>query len=160
MGEYKSKTMKFVEKEQPWKYVEKVDVALPSATQNEICKDDALALVKAGCQYVGEGANMPSTPDAIEVFKKNCKVFIPAKAANAGGVAVSGLEMAQNSSRIEWSRKEVDEKLYNIMQHIYDECMSAAADLGNKGDFQLGANAAGFKKVADAMLAQGMVLNH
>merc|ERR1711902_183672 len=77
--EYKSKTMKFVEKEQPWKYVEKVDVALPSATQNEICKDDALALVKAGCQYVGEGANMPSTPDAIEVFKKNCKVLFQQK---------------------------------------------------------------------------------
>jgi len=156
--EYKSKTMKFVEKEQPWKYVEKVDVALPSATQNEICKDDALALVKAGCQYVGEGANMPSTPDAIEVFKKNCKVFIPAKASNAGGVAVSGLEMAQNSQRIEWSRKEVDDKLKNIMKNIYVQIRDTAKDLGAKGDFQLGANAAGFKKVADAMLAQGMVL--
>jgi len=156
--EYKSKTMKFIEKEQPWKYVEKVDVALPSATQNEICKDDALALVKAGCQYVAEGANMPSTPDAIDIFKKNCKVFIPAKASNAGGVAVSGLEMAQNSQRIEWSRKEVDDKLKNIMKNIYVQIRDTAKDLGAKGDFQLGANAAGFKKVADAMLAQGMVL--
>merc|ERR1712087_876724 len=156
--EYKSKTSKFVEKQQPWKHVQKVDVALPCATQNEIDEADALALVKAGCQYVAEGANMPSTPDAIDIFKKNCKVFIPAKASNAGGVAVSGLEMAQNSQRIEWSRKEVDDKLKNIMKNIYVQIRDTAKDLGAKGDFQLGANAAGFKKVADAMLAQGMVL--
>jgi len=106
-----SKTCKFVAKEQPWKHVSKVDVALPSATQNEVTKEDAEALVKAGCQFVAEGANMPSTPDAIEVFQDKCKVYIPAKASNAGGVAVSGLEMAQNSQRVEWSRKEVDQRL-------------------------------------------------
>merc|ERR1712130_1025354 len=156
--EYKSKTMKFVEKEQPWKYVEKVDVALPSATQNEINKGDAIALVKAGCQYVAEGANMPSTPEAIEVFKKECKVFIPAKASNAGGVAVSGLEMAQNSQRVEWSRKEVDDRLKKIMKGIYVQCRDTAKELGFEGDLQLGANAAGYKKVADAMLAQGQML--
>jgi len=156
--EYKSKTGKFVEKQQPWKHVSKVDMALPSATQNEICKEDAEALVKAGCQYVGEGANMPSTPEAIEIFKKNCKVFIPAKASNAGGVAVSGLEMAQNSQRVEWSREEVDAKLKDIMKNIYVTIRDTAADLGAKGDFQLGANAAGFQKVADAMFAQGDVL--
>eukprot|EP01084_Bolivina_argentea_P062210 113741_1 len=146
------KNCKFYKNEQPWKYV-KCDIALPSATQNEINEEDAKALVKNGCLYVGEGANMPSTPEAIEIFKKNCTFFIPAKAANAGGVAVSGLEMAQNSQRVEWSRQEVDKKLFDIMQHIYNECNTAAADLGCKGDFQLGANAAGFKKVAEAMMA-------
>jgi glutamate dehydrogenase/leucine dehydrogenase len=156
--EYKSATSKFVEKSQPWKHVQKVDVALPCATQNEVDEEDAKALVKAGCQYVGEGANMPSTPAAIEVFKKDCKVFIPAKAANAGGVAVSGLEMAQNSMRVEWTTEEVDQKLQGIMKHIYTTIRDMASDLGAKGDFQLGANAAGFKKVADAMLAQGMAL--
>jgi glutamate dehydrogenase/leucine dehydrogenase len=156
--EYKSETSKFVEKSQPWKHVQKVDVALPCATQNEVDEEDAKALVKAGCQYVGEGANMPSTPAAIEVFKKDCKVFIPAKAANAGGVAVSGLEMAQNSMRVEWTTEEVDQKLQGIMKHIYTTIRDMASDLGAKGDFQLGANAAGFKKVADAMLAQGMAL--
>jgi len=156
--EYTSKTCKFIEKQQPWKHVEKVDVALPSATQNEINKEDAAALVKAGCQYVAEGANMPSTPEAIEVFKKNCKVFIPAKASNAGGVATSGLEMAQNSQRVEWKRNEVDDRLKGIMKNIYVLIRDTAKDLGHSGDFQLGANAAGFKKVADAMLAQGQML--
>jgi glutamate dehydrogenase (NADP+) len=156
--EYKSDSSKFVERQQPWKHVQKVDVALPCATQNEIVEEDAQALVKAGCEYVGEGANMPSTPAAIEVFKKGCKVFIPAKAANAGGVAVSGLEMAQNSMRVEWTREEVDDKLKGIMKHIYTTIRDMAKDLGAEGDFQLGANAAGFKKVADAMLAQGMAM--
>merc|ERR1712013_942995 len=156
--EYKSATSKFVAKEQPWKHVQKVDVALPSATQNEIDEADAAALVKAGCAYVAEGANMPSTPAAIEIFKKECKVFIPAKASNAGGVAVSGLEMAQNSQREEWSRKDVDQRLQDIMKHIYVLIRDTAKDLGRAGDFQLGANAAGFKKVADAMLAQGQAL--
>merc|ERR1712087_880759 len=156
--EYQSKTSKFVEKQQPWKHVQKVDVALPCATQNEIDAADAEALVKAGCQFVAEGANMPSTPDAIEVFKKDCKVFIPAKASNAGGVAVSGLEMAQNSQRVEWSRQQVDERLQGIMRHIYVLIRDTAKDLGAANDFQLGANAAGFKKVADAMLAQGQAL--
>ncbi len=152
-----NKSAQFIVREQPWKYV-KCDIALPSATQNEVNVRDARALVNNGCLYVGEGANMPSTPEAIEVFKKNCRFFIPAKAANAGGVAVSGLEMAQNSQRIEWSREEVDGKLYDIMQHIYDECVKTAKDLGCPNDFQLGANAAGFVKVAEAMLAQGMML--
>lgn len=156
--EYQSKTSKFVAKQQPWKHVQKVDVALPCATQNEIDEEDAVALVKAGCQYVAEGANMPSTPAAIEVFRKGCKVFIPGKAANAGGVGVSGLEMAQNSQRVEWSREEVDEKLKGIMKHIFVTIRDMATDLGAKGDFILGANAAGFRKVADAMLAQGMAL--
>jgi len=156
--EYSSKTSKFVERQQPWKHVAAVDVALPCATQNEVDEADAAALVKAGCQFVGEGANMPSTPAAIEVFKSGCKVFIPAKAANAGGVAVSGLEMAQNSMRVEWSREEVDLKLQGIMKHIYVTIRDTAADLGAKGDLQLGANAAGFMKVADAMLAQGMAM--
>jgi len=156
--EYKSKTCKFVEKKQPWQHVEKVDVALPCATQNEVNKEDAAALVKAGCQFVAEGANMPSTPDAIEVFKKECKVFIPAKASNAGGVAVSGLEMAQNSQRVEWTREEVDNRLKKIMKGIYVQCRDTAKELGYPGDLQLGANAAGFKKVADAMLAQGQML--
>ena len=101
---------------------------------------------------------MPSTPEAIDVFKEKCKFFIPAKASNAGGVAVSGLEMAQNSQRVEWTRKEVDEKLQSIMKNIFVTIRDTANDLGTKGDFQLGANAAGFKKVADAMLAQGQVL--
>eukprot|EP01083_Nonionella_stella_P140045 428602_1 len=156
--EYKSDTMKFIEGEQPWKHIKKVDVAFPCATQNEINKEDAEALVKAGCLYVGEGANMPSTPEAIDVFKAKCKVFIPAKASNAGGVATSGLEMAQNSQRVEWTRKEVDDKLQNIMKNIWVTIRDTAKDLGCNGDFQLGANAAGFKKVADAMIAQGMVL--
>merc|ERR1712129_228405 len=161
MKEYKSDysdTCKFIEGKQPWQFVENVDVALPCATQNEINKEDAEALVKAGCQYVAEGANMPCTRDAIWVFKRECKVFLPAKASNAGGVAVSGLEMAQNSQRVEWSRAEVDEKLKKIMTGIYVQCRDTAKDLGYPGDYQLGANAAGYKKVADAMIAQGQWL--
>merc|ERR1712154_82565 len=158
MKEYKSDTSKFVEKSQPWKHVQKVDVALPCATQNEVDEEDAKALVKAGCQYVGEGANMPSTPAAIEVFKKDCKVFIPAKAANAGGVAVSGLEMAQNSQRVEWSREEVDNKLYDIMEGIYDQIKSTSIDLDRPHDYVLGANAAGYRKIADAMFDLGQPL--
>ena len=163
--EYKgSSKFKFFEKKQPWSCFEemgcKIDVALPCATQNEIDGKDAISMVsdKVGCKYVAEGANMPSRPKAIDVFKKSCSFFIPAKAANAGGVGVSGLEMAQNSQRVEWTREEVDEKLKNIMNHIFVTIRDTAADLGQKGDYQLGANAAGFKKVADAMFAQGTVL--
>merc|ERR1711881_742463 len=105
---------------------------------------------------MGEGANMPSTPDAINVYKAKNIVYFPAKAANAGGVAVSGLEMAQNSGRVEWPREEVDSKLKVIMKSIYTTCRDTANDLNRPGDFQLGANAAGFRKVADAMIAQGM----
>ena len=150
--------MIFVEKKQPWQYVKNVDIALPCATQNEICKDDAEALVKNGCKFVAEGANMPCTPKAVDIFKKHCKLFIPAKASNAGGVAVSGFEMTQNSMRIEWTRKQLDDKLKDIMKSIFVNIRDTAKDLGRPGDFQLGANVAGFKKVAHAMLAQGMVL--
>merc|ERR1712176_1731316 len=114
------------------------------------------ALIKGGCKYVFEGANMPSTPAAINVLKPNA-VYFPAKAANAGGVAVSGLEMAQNSARLEWTREEVDNRLKGIMKNIYQTSRDTAKELGHPGNYQLGANAAGFKKVADAMFAQGMV---
>uniref|UniRef100_H2YRT5 Glutamate dehydrogenase n=1 Tax=Ciona savignyi TaxID=51511 RepID=H2YRT5_CIOSA len=155
---------RYFEGKRPWSVA--CDVALPSATQNEIEKKDAESLVKNNCKYVFEGANMPSNNDAIEIFKKNGVVYFPAKAANAGGVAVSGLEMAQNSGRVHWSREEVDAKLKGIMENIYNTSRDTAADLGHPGmmtgyvslcDFQLGANAAGFKKVADAMIAQGQV---
>nr|XP_009858550.1 NADP-specific glutamate dehydrogenase [Ciona intestinalis] len=153
-----SKTAQYFEGKRPWGV--KCDVALPSATQNEIEKADADSLVKNGCKYVFEGANMPSNNDAIEVFKNNKVVYFPAKAANAGGVAVSGLEMAQNSGRVHWTREEVDNKLKGIMENIYTTCRDTAADLGHPGDFQLGANAAGFKKVADAMFDQGQVFTN
>ncbi|XP_076815201.1 NADP-specific glutamate dehydrogenase-like [Clavelina lepadiformis] len=153
-----SKTAQYFEGKRPWAI--KCDIALPSATQNEIELDDAKNLVRGGCKYVFEGANMPSNNDAIDIFKKNKVIYFPAKAANAGGVAVSGLEMAQNSGRVHWTREEVDEKLKGIMKNIYTTCRDTAADLGHAGDFQLGANAAGFKKVADAMIAQGQVFSN
>jgi len=148
------------EDRRPWRKLGKgIDVALPCATQNEINADDAAALIASGVKFVAEGANMPSDPDAIAKFKAVDKgFFIPAKAANAGGVGVSGLEMAQNSQRVEWTREEVDSKLQGIMKHIFTTIRDTAKDLGKVGDYQLGANAAGFKKVADAMLAQGQVL--
>lgn len=143
----------------PWTLVtEGVNCALPCATQNEIDENDAQALFNAGCKYVFEGANMPSTPKAIHVYTAKNIVYFPAKAANAGGVAVSALEMCQNSMRLEWTREEVDNKLKSIMKSIYTVSRDTAIELGKKGDFQLGANAAGFKKVADAMIAQGMVI--
>lgn len=150
----------FHEGKRPWSLVSSVDFALPCATQNEIETGDAESLVKAGCSAVFEGANMPSTPDAIRVYKEKNVAYFPAKAANAGGVAVSGLEMAQNSARLEWSREEVDNRLKGIMKSIYVTCRDTAKDLGCDGDFQLGANAAGFRKVADSMIAQGMVFNN
>ncbi|XP_039259098.2 NADP-specific glutamate dehydrogenase-like isoform X2 [Styela clava] len=150
-----SSTAQYFDGKRPWHIA--CDVALPSATQNEVEKADADALVKNGCKYVFEGANMPSTNDAIEIFKANKVVYFPAKAANAGGVAVSGLEMAQNSGRVHWTRQEVDDKLQGIMKNIFETCRDTAKDLGKPGDYQLGANAAGFKKVADAMIAQGQV---
>jgi len=140
--------------ERPWKV--KCDVALPGATQNEINKEDAETLVKNGCSCVSEGANMPSTPEAIEVYLDNKILYGPGKAANAGGVAVSGLEMSQNSMRLNWSREEVDNKLHEIMKSIHNACVTH----GKEGDFTnyvKGANIAGFIKVADAMLDQGVV---
>jgi glutamate dehydrogenase (NADP+) len=135
----------------------KCDIALPNATQNEIDKTAAETLVKNGCWAVGEGANMPSTPEAIEVFLKNKVLFAPAKAANAGGVATSALEMSQNSMRLSWTFEEVDAKLKDIMVNIYKNASEAAKEYGFEDNLVVGANIAGFKKVADAMLAQGIV---
>lgn len=133
------------------------DIALPCATQNELNGEDAQNLIKNGCIAVGEGANMPATPEAIELFLKNKVIFAPAKAANAGGVATSGLEMSQNSIRLSWSFEEVDEKLKDIMKSIYKNASQAAAEYGDSDNLVLGANIAGFKKVATAMYAQGVV---
>ncbi|UYO04336.1 NADP-specific glutamate dehydrogenase [Paenibacillus sp. PSB04] len=133
------------------------DIALPCATQNEIDEESAALLVKNGVKAIGEGANMPSTLQAIEIFQKNGVLFAPAKAANAGGVAVSALEMAQNSMRMSWSFEEVDAKLNDIMKNIYASCVQAADEYGYHGNLVVGANAAGFRKVADAMIAQGIV---
>jgi glutamate dehydrogenase (NADP+) len=135
----------------------KCDVVLPSATQNEINVEDANNLVKNGCYCVSEGANMPSTPEAVNVFLESRILYGPAKAANAGGVAVSGLEMSQNSIRLSWSRDEVDQKLQNIMRNIHKACVDTAEAYGTPGNYVNGANIAGFLKVADAMLDQGIV---
>lgn len=133
------------------------DIALPSATQNEIDEASAKILVKNGCFCVAEGANMPSTPEAIEVYLANGVLYGPAKAANAGGVATSGLEMCQNSARLSWTFEEVDAKLKGIMISIFKSCESAAAEYGMPGNYMAGANIAGFLKVAEAMKAQGCV---
>ena len=133
------------------------DIALPCATQNEINEEDAKALVANGVQAVGEGANMPSTPEAIAVFQSNNVLFAPAKAANAGGVATSALEMSQNSQRLSWTFEEVDTKLHHIMVNIYHNIASAAKEYGCEGNLVAGANIAGFLKVAEAMKAQGVM---
>ncbi|MCY7917397.1 NADP-specific glutamate dehydrogenase [Bacillus vallismortis] len=133
------------------------DIALPCATQNEIDEADANILVRNGVKAVGEGANMPSTLDAIEVFRSNQILFGPAKAANAGGVSVSALEMAQNSARLSWPAEKVDAKLRDIMATIYRDSMTAAEKYGQPGDLITGANIAGFLKVADAMVSQGVI---
>ncbi|MCL1842484.1 MAG: NADP-specific glutamate dehydrogenase [Defluviitaleaceae bacterium] len=133
------------------------DIALPCATQNELHEADAKALAANGCFAVGEGANMPCTAEAVEVFTKSGVIFAPGKAANAGGVAVSSLEMSQNSMRLHWTFEEVDKKLQSIMTGIYEKMSGAAEEYNMKGNFVAGANIAGFKKVAEAMLAQGVV---
>ncbi len=135
----------------------KVDVALPCATQNEVNEEDAKNLVKNGCFCVSEGANMPTTPGGVDVFLKNKVLFGPGKAANAGGVAVSGLEMSQNSLRLSWTREEVDTRLHNIMKSIHTSCIEASAQYGTKGNYVSGANIAGFLKVANSMMDQGVV---
>jgi glutamate dehydrogenase (NADP+) len=135
----------------------KCDVALPCATQNELNAADARELVKNGCIAVGEGANMPSTIEATEVFLRNGVLFAPGKAANAGGVATSALEMCQNSMRLSWTFEEVDGRLKDIMAGIYAHIAEAAEESGSKDNFVVGANVAGFKKVAEAMLQQGAV---
>jgi glutamate dehydrogenase (NADP+) len=135
----------------------KVDIALPCATQNELDGSHAEALVKGGCICVAEGANMPSTPEAVRIFQENNVLYGPGKAANAGGVATSGLEMSQNSLRLLWTREEVDARLLGIMRSIHKSCLDASEAYGKKGDYVAGANIAGFLKVADAMLAYGIV---
>jgi glutamate dehydrogenase (NADP+) len=135
----------------------KLDIAFPSAHENEIEQINAQALVNNGCFCVSEGANMPSTMEAIDIFLYNNVLFGPAKAANAGGVAVSGLEMSQNSMRISWSREEVDQKLFVIMKNIHTMSLEASEEYGKKGNYLMGANIAGFLKVAKAMLAYGIV---
>ncbi|PIB27229.1 glutamate dehydrogenase [Maribacter sp. 4U21] len=145
----------FYKGETPWTV--KCDIALPCATQNELDGEDAKALVKNGCVCVAEGANMPSTPEAIHEFHEGKILFAPGKASNAGGVATSGLEMSQNSLRISWSREEVDQRLKDIMEDIHDSCVKYGKDDDGYCNYVKGANIAGFVKVADAMLAQGVI---
>ena len=144
----------FMEGKRPWSV--SCDIALPCATQNEVDKDNAKALVKNGCICISEGANMPTEPDAVDILHKNDVLFGPGKASNAGGVAVSGLEMSQNSMRINWTRDEVDNKLSNIMKHIHEACISHGSENGSV-NYVKGANIAGFIKIADSMLDQGVV---
>jgi glutamate dehydrogenase (NADP+) len=146
---------KYVEGVRPWG--EKCDIALPSATQNEISEDEAKILIANGCFAVSEGANMPSTPGAIEVFQNAKILYAPGKAANAGGVATSGLEMTQNSIRLSWTREEVDAKLKDIMQSIHAQCVKYGAETDGYVNYVKGANIAGFMKVAKTILAQGVL---
>ena len=146
---------KYVEGARPWG--EKCTIALPSATQNELTGDDAETLVSNGCMAVSEGANMPSTPEAVEVFLKNKILYAPGKAANAGGVSTSGLEMTQNSMRLSWTREEVDEKLQRIMSDIHEACVKYGTEEDGYVNYVKGANIAGFMKVAKAMMAQGVL---
>ena len=152
----KTKAVKFFKGANSWQLADEVDCAFPCARQNELNGKDAAYLLKHGCTLVGEGANMPSTPDAIAAFAKAKIMFSPGKASNAGGVATSGLEMSQNSERLSWTAEEVDSKLKGIMKAIHDNAWHAAEKYGHKGDYVMGANIAGFTKVADAMLAQGV----
>ena len=152
-----AKAGKFFKGANPWQIADKLDCAFPCSRQNELDDKDAAYLVKHGVILVGEGANMPSTPDAIETFLKAKVLFSPGKASNAGGVATSGLEMSQNSERMTWTSEQVDAKLKGIMKAIHDNAYEAAAKYGKKGNYVVGANIAGFVKVADAMVAQGIV---
>lgn len=147
--------VKYVEGGKPW--FEKADIALPSATQNEINEEAALAMVANGVFAVSEGANMPSTPEAIKVYQDAKILYAPGKAANAGGVAVSGLEMSQNSERLKWTKEEVDQKLHNIMNDIHENCVKYGTEPDGYINYAKGANIAGFLKVAKAMMAQGIV---
>ncbi|MDR0957364.1 MAG: NADP-specific glutamate dehydrogenase [Candidatus Nomurabacteria bacterium] len=149
------KNAKFIADKKVWEVA--CDIALPCATQNEIGADDARKLIKNGVKIVAEGANMPSTPKAIDLFRESKVVFCPSKAANAGGVAVSGLEMAQNSMRVAWSVEEVDQRLQTIMKNIVNQSLSAADKYGLGNDLFNGANISGFERVADAMIEQGVI---
>ena len=157
ISEYATKypTAKFVAGKRPWDV--KVDIALPCATQNELNGDEAKILVANGCKCIAEGANMPSTPEAIAVFHAAKVLFSPGKASNAGGVATSGLEMSQNSLRLSWTAEEVDERLHGIMVSIHDACVKYGTDSDGYTDYVKGANIAGFIKVADSMIDQGLV---
>jgi len=151
-GKFKAE---YHEGKRPWEVP--CDIALPCATQNEINKEDAECLVKNGCMAIGEGANMPSTPEAVEVLINSKILYGPGKAANAGGVAVSGLEMTQNSMRLPWSREEVDNRLKSIMKNIHETCVTYGKDSSGFINYVNGANVGGFIKVADSMIAQGVV---
>jgi len=165
-AEYKDK-FNYLEGERPWVHAGKVDVALPSATQNEVSGDEAKALIEAGCKFIAEGSNMGCTQEAIDAFEDHRRSnqgsaiwYAPGKAANAGGVAVSGLEMAQNSQRITWTAEEVDQKLKDIMKNCFDNCLETAKEYvpAKEGEFPslvAGANIAGFSKTAAAMRDQG-----
>lgn len=145
----------YYEGKRPW--IVSCDIALPCATQNELNEEDAKELIKNGCIAVAEGANMPSTPEAVEIFLQNKILYAPGKAANAGGVATSGLEMTQNSMRLPWSREEVDKKLHEIMINIHKTCVKYGTEKDGTVNYVKGANIGGFIKVADAMIAQGVV---
>ncbi|HKE01890.1 MAG TPA: NADP-specific glutamate dehydrogenase, partial [Planctomycetota bacterium] len=149
------KKAKYREGERPWSVP--CDVAIPAATQNELDEADAKALVSNRCRCIAEAANMPSTPGAVRVFQQANVLYAPGKAANAGGVAVSGLEMSQNGLRLAWTRDDVDRRLRGIMRSIHGACMKTAEEFEAPGDYVMGANIAGFRKVADAMLEQGVV---
>lgn len=157
ISEYADKypNAKYYPGERPWGV--KCDIAMPCATQNELNGDDAAKLVANGCICVAEGANMPSTPEAVHIFQQNKLLYAPGKASNAGGVATSGLEMTQNSERLKWSPEEVDEKLKSIMQNIHAACVEYGTEADGYVNYVKGANIAGFRKVANAMLAQGIV---
>ena len=157
ISEYAEKysSASFHKGERPWNV--KCDIALPCATQNELNGDDAQLLIANGCFCIAEGANMPSTPEAIHHFHDAKVLFAPGKASNAGGVATSGLEMSQNSLRISWTREEVDERLRGIMEDIHDSCIEYGKEEDGYCNYVKGANIAGFVKVADAMLAQGVI---
>jgi len=145
---------KYYDSKNPWGV--KCDIAFPSATQNEISGEDAKTLVKNGCIAIGEGANMPTTPEGIKIFQDAKILYAPGKAANAGGVATSGLEMSQNSLRLSWTREEVDRRLHDIMIAIHEQCVKYGKE-GKYINYVNGANIAGFVKVADAMIDQGLV---
>ena len=147
--------VKYVPGARPWG--EKCDIAMPSATQNELNGDDARTLLANGCFAVSEGANMPSTPEAIDEFLKAKILYAPGKAANAGGVSVSGLEMTQNAQKLSWSSEEVDQKLQSIMQNIHEQCVKYGKQEDGYVNYVKGANVAGFMKVAKAMMAQGIL---
>ena len=152
---YEFEDVEFIQGKHPWDV--KCDIALPCATQNELNADDARKLVENGCMCVCEAANMPCTPDAIEILLEHKILYAPGKAANAGGVATSGLEMSQNSMKLNWPKEEVDKRLHEIMKNIHSACVASGKEQNGFVNYSKGANIAGFMKVANAMLDQGLV---